>query len=226
MNNLAIVVFSCDKNEELWPAFNKCLDKYWPNHPVTYLLTETLNYPNFITINHNYDFEKWTKRIRESLNDIKEDNLIFICDDCFLNEEVNLYKLKRSVEILEQDGYSNIQYELSYDPRDIDSIYPGFKEKTDNCAYKFSLLCGLWRKDKLIDVLKEDTDPWTVEYKQQYDKSHKFLQVSDKKIISWFNDQYGGNGAIRKGKWQKCVIDFFKREEIEMDFSKKGFEEE
>lgn len=83
MDNLAVVIFSCDKNEELWPIFNKCLNKYWKNHPKVYLLTETMQYPYFETINYNYDINHWSTRIRHSLNDILEDNIIFICDDCF-----------------------------------------------------------------------------------------------------------------------------------------------
>lgn len=222
MDNFAIVIFSCDKNEELWPAFNQCLNKYWKNHPKTYLFTETLKCPLFETINHDYDVSRWTTRIRESLNDIKEEKILFICDDCFLDRDVNIDKLNRSLEILD-DGYSNIQFELSYDQNDIYSVYPGFKEKTPYSAYKFSLLCGLWNKEKLLDILIPDKDPWTLEYEQKYDPSHKFLQICDKKVVSWFNDGYGGNGTLRQGLWQHCVEDFFKKENIEMDFSKKGF---
>lgn len=222
MNNLAIVVYSCDKNEEVWPAFRTCLNKYWVDHPVVYLLTETISYPYFNTICYDYDLGYWTKRIRASLKDVKEDKIIFICDDCFLDKEVNLKKLSKCLQILD-DGYSNIQFELYSDPNDIDSVYPGFREKTEKSEYRISLLCGLWKKDRLIDILSEDCDLWTIEDRQEYDKTHRFLQISEEKVISWFNDQYGGNGAIRKGKWQHCVKDFFIKEGINMDFSKKGF---
>ena len=227
MNNLAIVIFSCDKNEELWPIFYHCLNKYWNNHPKTYLLTETIQSSYFDTINYNYDVEQWSKRIRYSLNDIKEDNIIFICDDCFLDKEVNLEKLEKSIEILENDGYSNIQFELCYDGADIDSKYPGFKDKTIYSAYKFSFLCGLWKKEKLIDILKVDGNPWDIECSQKYDPDkHKFMEISDEKVISWFNDGYGGNGAVKYGRWRPSVVDFLKKENIEVDFSKKGFFEE
>lgn len=145
----------------------------------------------------------------------------------FLDKEVNIEKLKKSIEILEKDEYSNIQFELSYDINDINSKYPGFKEKTSQSSYKFSFLCGLWKKDKLLDIIKTDDNPWNIEYEQKYDSSkHKFMQVSDEKIISWFNDGYGGNGVIKMGQWKHCVEDFFKKEQIEVDFSKKGFLEE
>ena len=57
------------------------------------------------------------------------------------------------------------------------------------------------------------------------DHNKEFLQVSDEKVISWFNDRYGGNGAIRHGKWQHGVEDFIKNEGLVVDFSKKGFKD-
>ncbi len=220
--DLAIVVYSCDKNEEIWPVYITCLDKYWKNHPKVYLLNETKEYDKIITINHNYDLELWTKRIRMSLKDIKEKYIIFMCDDCFLNDNINEYKLIRCLSILKNTSYSNIQFELSTDPNDRDSFFTGFKEKTKNSTYVISLLCGIWKKNDLIDILEDDSNPWMVEYNQKYG-NHKFLQVTDEKVISWFNDQIGGNGAIRYGKWQHGIEDFLKKENIEVDFSKKGF---
>ena len=58
MDDLAIVIFSCDKNEELWPIFYKCLNKYWANHPKAYLLTETIPCSLFETINYDFDVEE------------------------------------------------------------------------------------------------------------------------------------------------------------------------
>ena len=221
-NNIAIVVYSCDKNDEVWPIYISCLDKYWENHPKVYLLNETKKYDKIPTITYNYDLELWTKRIRQSLKDISEKYIIFMCDDCFLNSNINLEKLKRCINILDNTKYSNIQFEISTDSNDKISIFPGFKEKTKYSTYVISLLCRIWKKDALIDILKDDSNPWMVEYNQKYG-NHKFLQVTDEKVISWFNDQIGGNGAIRYGKWQHGIEDFLKKENIEVDFSKKGF---
>ena len=101
------------------------------------------------------------------------------------------------------------------------NLEQGFKYKGPNSLYRLSLLCGIWKKDDLIDVLKNDTDPWTAELNG--DNTKEFLQTYNNKILSWFNDRYGGNGAIRHGKWQHGVEDFLKQEGLEVDFSKKGF---
>ena len=223
LNDVAIVVFSCDKNEELWPIFMHCLNKHWENHPNVYLLTETLQSDEMKTINHDYDLSLWTKRIRESLMDIPENKIIFICDDCFIDLDVDVKKLKDCFNIL-KDNVACVQFELSFEEHDEPCEYPGFKKKTQDSMIRVSLLCGLWQKDKLIEVISEDCDPWAIEAKQD-DKGFDYYQVCDHKIISWWHDGPYENGAVRSGKWQHGVEEFLEREEITVDFSKKGFHE-
>ena len=187
MNDLAIVCFTCDNNEELWPTFYTCLEKYWPNHPQVYLLTETLNYPNMKTINYNYDLDHWTTRIYKSLEEIKENNILFICDDCFLNAPVNIEKLEQALLLL-KENVACINLELSFLEEDEDSPFEGFKFKPVGAPCRLSFLCGLWNREKLINILnKKSCSPWELEDSQNTE-GYDIYQVSDIKILSWFRD--------------------------------------
>ncbi len=222
MNDLAIVCFSCDKNDEVWPTFMTCLDKYFPNHPKTYLFTETKYSPLMITINHNYDLNHWTTRIYKSLEDIPESKIIFICDDCFLDNYVNLEKLKKCYDIV-KDNVAYVNLELSFDPNDADCEYPGFKKKTPWSSFRLSLLCGLWDKSKLMDILStKDCNPWILEG-EQIIKNYDVYQVADEKALSWFRDGPKQCGAKYSGKWALELPEFLKKEGIVMDLEKKGF---
>lgn len=223
MDDLAIAVYSCDKNDEVWPVFSHCINKYWENHPKVYFLTETKKTPFFNTISLNYDLDHWTNRIKESLKLIEEKYVIFLSDDIFINEKVNIKKLIECINILKNDIYSGIQFELSWHENDQDCKYDGFKYKAHNSLYRLSFLCGIWKKEDLIDILKTDMNLWYAEMIKDY--KNEFLQVCNEKVISWFNDGYGGNGAIRCGKWQHGVEEFLKSEGLTVDFSKKGFKE-
>ena len=130
-------------------------------------------------------------------------------------------KLKRSIEIIDT-GVAGINFELSVDPNDAETRYKGFKDKTINSQYKISFLCGIWDKNKLGELLFRETDPWDLESAQDT-RGLKFMQVSDEKIISWFNDQLYGCGAVRQGYWNDYVEDFFRKELMTMDFSKRGY---
>ncbi len=225
MNDLAIVCFSCDKNDEVWPTFMTCLDKYWPNHPVTYLFTETLNSPLMKTINHDFPLDEWTTRIYLSLEDIPESKVIFICDDCFLDDYVNLDKLKQCYDIV-KDNVAYVNLELSFDPRDLDCEYPGFKKKGPDSSFRLSLLCGLWDKRKLMDILYlKECSPWRLEGAQHM-LNYDIYQVDKVKALSWFRDGPKQCGAKYSGRWAKELPEFLAKEGIEMDLTKKGFNEE
>lgn len=224
MNDLAIVCFSCDLNDEVWPTFMTCLDKYWPNHPVTYLFTETLDSPLMKTINHDFELDEWTTRIYLSLQDIPEEKVIFICDDCFLDNYVNLDKLKECYDIVNNNA--NVAYvnlELSFDSNDLDCEYEGFKKKGPNSSFTLSLLCGLWDKKKLMDILNIMVcSPWHLEASQNV-LNYDVYQVDKVKALSWFRDGPKQCGAKYGGRWAKTLPAFLEKEGIEMDLLKKGF---
>ena len=226
MKDFAIVCFSCDKNDEVWPTFKICLDKYWKGHPVTYLLTETLSTPIMKTINYNYSLNKWTTRIYKSLEVIKQNKILFICDDCFLDDYVNKEKLERCLEILDKNkNIAFINLELSFDKRDLNSEYIGFKKKAPNSSYRLSLLCGIWDRKKLMDILKvKECSPWELESMQNI-LDYDSYQVTGQKILSWFRDGPKQCGAKYAGKWAKELPAFLEKEKIVMDLTKKGFNE-
>ena len=220
LEDFAIVVFSCDKNDDVWPVFYRCLNKYWPDHPKTYLLNETKKYSNF-----DYDLDHWTKRIRESLEMIPYSKILFICDDCFLNAPVNVDKLQDGLKLLDRKNAACVNLEILYDYTDIETGIKGFKKKTTGKRnFLLNLLCGLWNKDVLIDILSyKDCNPWLVE-KEQNHKGYDYYQTVYDKVLSWFRDTPGLGASIRFGKWSHDVECFAKQENIIIDFSKKGFQ--
>ena len=82
-------------------------------------------------------------------------------------------------------------------------------------------MCGLWNKEKLIQVLEPESDPWEVEYRQNT-CDYDYYTNSGDYIIDW-GYQYGQPAGIFKGKWCREVIPFFEAEGISMNYSKKGF---
>ena len=223
MEDFAIVMFSCDKNDDLWPIFNHCLNKYWKDHPTIYMFTETKKCNLFKTINFDYPLDKWTVRMRKSLAKVKENKILFICDDCFLREKVNYKKLNEALALLKDDVVS-IQLELSISKFDVKTEHKGFRKKTQYSPYIVSFFCGLWQKDKLIEMLDGESDPWTRENTAD-NKGYTYYQICDDKIISWFNDATGKNGALKYGEWQDGIYDFLEKEGLEddVDFSKRRF---
>ena len=80
------------------------------------------------------------------------------------------------------------------------------------------------QKDKLIELLDGESDPWNKENNCD-NKGYTYYQISDDKILSWFNDATGKNGALKYGDWQEGIYEFLEKEglEDEVDFSRRLF---
>jgi len=221
---MKLVVFSCDKDEDLFFPFYKCMEKYWPNHPEIVYFTETVINPYYNTITRNYPLNEWTKRIRESLLELDDNIVLTMIDDFFLRDFVNENKLNFLVQCVQLDNVASISLELPFSNDNVNCNYSGFLYRPKNCKCRVSLNCGLWNKDKLINVLTRDieSDPWIVE-KEQDDKNYEYYICNNVKVLSWYFDGPDQRGALVFGKWHRDMVYYFNNEKINMDFSIRGF---
>lgn len=96
MDNCALLICSCDKNEDLWGMFFYYFHKYWSGCDLPiYLNTESKTfYDKYFKIQSfgmfpNGDDDKWSLRLRRHLERIPEDYVVLILDDFFVREEVD-----------------------------------------------------------------------------------------------------------------------------------------
>ena len=217
---MVIVVCSCDKDEDLFEAFHHCIEKYYPSHPEIIYATETIKNPYYKTINKNYPLKQWTKRIRETLQEINDNQILLMIDDIFIRKPVDIKRIEYARSVL-KGNVALINFEKVFNKEDKECGLNGFKMRKKGSEYELSLMCGLWDKEKLIDIIGKDSDPWTVEYNQET-KGYDYLINSDDYIIDWGYKTFRPVGLI-KGKWAREVIPFFEKEGIEIDYEKRGF---
>lgn len=217
---MVILVLSCDKNEDLWYPFYKCIEKYYPNHPEIIYATETKQNPYYKTISKDYPLELWTKRIRETLFEIEDNIILTMMDDDFIRKPVDVER----IEYLKTQIKGNIgalYFEKSFDKTDIETNIIGMKKRKHNSNYEVLINCGIWQKDKFIDIISRDSDPWDVELNQD-NKGYDFYINSGDYIIDWGYITWHYTNICR-GKWCRNVVPFFEKEGIEIDYEKRGF---
>ena len=217
---MVVLVLSCDKNDDLFEPFHHCIEKYWENHPEIIYATETIKNPYYKTINVDYPLEQWTKRIRETLKQIDDNVILTIMDDEFIRKPVDTER----IDYLQTQLKGNIAafyFEKSFDNNDEETNIKGMKKRKHGSNYEVCINCGIWDKDKLIDVLSRDSDPWDVELNQD-NRGYDYYINSEDYIIDWgyITWQYTG---VCKGKWCRNMIPFFEKEGIVVDYSKRGF---
>ena len=217
---MKILVLSCDKNIDIFEAFHHCIEKYYKDHPEIIYTTESEINPYYKTICKNYPLNKWSRRIRETLKEINDSAILLMIDDIFIREKVD----SKRIEYLRKKLKGNIamfNFEKSFDNNDKESDIDGFKLRPKGSAYELSLMCGLWDKDKLIDILEKDSDPWSIEYRQDT-KGYDYYINSGNYIINWGYETWEPVGLF-KGKWCRKTVEFLENEGIEMDYEKRGF---
>lgn len=217
---MVIVVCSCGKNKDLFYPFYHCMEKYYPNHPKIIYSTETIKNPYYETISKNYPLEKWTKRIRETLKEIPDNEILLMIDDIFIRRPVDTKRIGYAKTNL-KGNIACFNFEKVFNPNDKESGLNGWKIRQKGSEYELSIMCGLWDKEKLIHILEKDSDPWSVEYNQDT-KGYDYLINSEDYIIDWGYKTFKPVGVV-KGKWAREIVDFFKKEGIEIDYEKRGF---
>lgn len=217
---MKIIVLSCDNNNDTFEAFHHCIEKYWKNHPEIIYSTETIKNPYYKTISCDEPLEKWTKRIRQTLNYIEDEQIVVMIDDCFIRNKVDEDRIKYACDNL-KGNIAMFNFEKSFDSNDEETNLKGFKKRKHGSPYEVSIMCGLWSKEKLLNVLQGEHNPWEVEGNQNNCGYDYYINSGDY-IIDWGYETFIFTG-ICKGKWCRNVVPFFEKEGIKIDYERRGF---
>jgi len=140
----SIVVMSCDKYKCLTSAFIHCIDKYFPKHP---------------KIEFVYGNESWTKRLREKLDLIPEDYVLFMLDDMLVREPVKEDLIENALNTLKNDtNVAVINFEPNY--REANLYSENWVEQKQGQVYLHSCQPSIWRRTALIDNLEKNENAW------------------------------------------------------------------
>ena len=149
---MQILVLSCDKYEPCWKPFFTLLEKYYPGHPKTFLVTETKTCPYCETININSD--KWGIRFKGALNQLTDDDVLVMLDDFFIRGPVDakrISKIKTNNEIM--------CYNFEQDYRDPLIKLKEWDIQKNNQIYLNTCQPTVWNRKLLIERLDDNKTP-------------------------------------------------------------------
>lgn len=218
---MKILVASCDRNVDTFEAFHHCIEKYWKHHPEVIYKTETTKNPYYRTIARSDPLNMWTESMNWALEQIPDEKILLMMDDCFIRRPVDTERLKYAVDHL-TGNVANINLEKAWDVNDLPCELDGFLKRRENAMYAISIMCGLWQRDKLIDVLcANHGTPWDVE-RQQNTCGYDYYINAGPDIVDFGYVRTWIPFGISRGKWCREVIPFFDHEGIKIDYDKRG----
>ena len=237
MNDITILVNSCDAYSDLWLPFFTLLKKYWPGEiPPIILNTETKDFCldglNIRCVHcPNNPKGYYGKRLKYALRQIDSKYVLCLLDDFFLRREVDIKMIDQLLQYMEENeniSCFNFENVLHGKPSE---RYLGFISLPPIAQFRLNLQAAIWRKADFESYWKDRVDPWTwesVSNKLTYctQKEFYFLEPGTQMPFD-YGKKSGLNWGVVRGKWREDdVVPFFESEGIEVDYSKRGFFDE
>ena len=219
MNNYAMVLTTCDSYYDVAKHFFPILNIYWKDFNANcYVINETskksYGYSKEIIINAG-NTRTWIERLEYGLSRVKEKYILFMMDDYYLGKTVSNQEINHFVDymIAHKIVYLDLRNNLHYKTKLVDS----FSLIPKNVLYGISLQASIWNKEYLLSLLRgKKGTAWEVE--------NIFNgQISDVKntfydgFLAFPNNALNIQNGIIKGKWDKTVINFYKKRNYAID---------
>jgi len=165
MDNLSILVVSCDAYSDLWDPFFKLFNQFWADCPYSvYLQTNIKNYPSDAvkTIQVGKDID-WSSNLITALDAIPTQHVLLLLEDFFLCQPVDTHRIKMLHDFISkrQAGYCRLVPKPPSDNMIHSKLNIGLIKPGEN--YRMSFQAGIWDRDILKQLLKAGENAWQAE---------------------------------------------------------------
>lgn len=224
MDEVSVLIYSCDKYSDAWGPFFTLFFRYWECPYQVYLATEQEQclLPEIKTI--NTQAETWSERIRAAVEEIQTEYVIGMCEDFFFRRPVNQRTIDKCLIAMKEDrNIACCNFEKDYDGATGGHVHD-FGKKPPGHNFQKSCQPTLWRRNILSDLLDCKMDPWQWEEAPTTEKYDFYVYTGSLEGLTFDYGLYKRNKfGIVQGKWYKADVEpLFKREGINVDFTKRG----
>jgi len=204
--SFAVLVLSCDKYADLWPAFFKCFRENFPisDWPI-YLGSNTKesNEPGVKTILSGEDVD-WSTSYINILNQIPQEKIFVILEDLLPSSKVDGNILTNYINFMFEKDANHIRYWPNPKP-DIATDNSLIGECKRGAPYR-ATVCGFWDRDYLLQLLLKGENPWYFEILGSYRTSY-----SDG-FYATYTPICEHKNMIEKGQWIPASLHWAQKE--------------
>lgn len=199
--DLAIVVLSCDRYSDLWPAFFYCLRKYWPKCPFpTYLFAnekpcETTFGVKTVLSGRDTD---WSSSIKACLEQLEHEYVLVLFDDVFLNTNVEPADFAPLLRWLTRTKPAYLRFRPVPSPDE--RVTKDIGRYCESTLYRAAVF-SIWRRNVFVNILVSGESAWSFE-----------TNASKRSVVySGFYGSYRRNPlsyshGVEKGMWLPSTL--------------------
>ena len=226
MSEYAVFISSADTYSDLWPVFFRLFKKYWPEYNgKIYLQTQEkhFEYPGLnIECTNVGKLKGFGATLLAGLNKVTEDNILFFMIDYIFMGRVNDNQVNDFYGHFCEDNLDTFML-IPHQPS------KGVSSKRNDCLIiqppYFGYQVAFWKKKVLMDMILPHENPWMSEWygclraeKMRIREESIKLEMLD---VKW-PIPYDARGCLHQGKWLENAVDFLKKENLKVEFSKRG----
>lgn len=188
MDNISLVVSSCDKYSTAWYPYFELVKKFWPTHPrKIILITESKSYSHpgldIVTVKGGRD-DTWSQRLLKALDIVDTEYIIFSLEDFFLLGPVDQQRIDNCAGWMDENRriaqcrlstWQAIELGEEYEPGS------GFYYTSEDTPFRLDTQVALWRKSDLISFIDPKESPWQFE-----GEGTKRINGTDK-LLLWYH---------------------------------------
>ncbi len=230
LEDVNVVVSSCDSFAACWPPLMHGFDRYWPDGPKSIRLivnSKSFEHPRANLFATGKD-HGWARNLRMALAATTQPFVLYMQED---------YWIDRIVDTDLIDSYVDHFREGRLDYLRLVPVPPGTEEcgfddrirlLSSQARYRTSLQSALWRKSVLLDLLRDDESPWDFELVgNERSRKHKArfgcVGGTSLRTVALGNLSYVCT-AINKGRWSTDAVRYAARHGLEIDYGSRGRE--
>ena len=237
MENITILINTSDGFEDCWDPFFKLFNKYWKKCKYPIFLNTEFKYYRYdgiqlktTQVNLPYPNRKltWSECLIYALKQIDTPLVLYLQEDYFIDNEVNTSDIEDFIQLMllkKEIAYIGLTDGGNYPPFDKTEIDKRLLCVNSKGKYRISTQAAIWRRDILESYLLPHENGWMFEIfgtLRSHKRNEMFLTIN--------RDYYKSNALISyvltgiiKSKWHEKMPAIFKKNEIDFDFSKRGF---
>ena len=239
LDDLGIIVNSCDSYSDAWEPFFKLFSIYWPDCKCPlYLNSEFKDYswPGLdVRViktggNGTEPIPSWSDRLLQVLRTIDKPYVLYLQEDYFLNAPVRVDVIREFLRIMKAENYSTINLMEVGGNRGItpSEKYPMLCKVPQNGNYRINTQSGIWKRERLMAYLKAGESVWDFERKgtlraQNTEDSFYCQNPQMFNKDGSYIYPYVRTGIVRAKWFAPAVVDLFNQHNIKVDFTKRGF---
>ena len=216
INQLSILVMSCDLYADAWPVFFECFQKYWMDCPYPVYLGSNqkhFNHPNVHTVMVGPDMN-WAHSAQKMVEAIDSEYVLIFLEDFFLTRPVDSQQVATLFRALVDLDGAYLRLKPFPRPDHIVSAYPDLGLIEPGAPYRVALQAAIWKKQVFLRLLKPGETPWQMELRGTV-RSEGLPEA----FYSVWKSAIHYQAGITLGKWTPSALRLLQRHNITPDLS-------